>query len=57
MRGKVFVILQGLVLLGVWAMSCNQDARAQTTPLHVSPATIALDSGRTKEVSQVYMAP
>jgi len=42
MRGRVFAILQGLLVLGVWAILCCHDGRAQTT-LHVSPATIALD--------------
>jgi hypothetical protein len=43
MRGKSFAFLQGLLVLGVWATFSNQDGRAQTT-LHISPATVTLDS-------------
>jgi hypothetical protein len=43
MRGKSFAILQGLLVLGVWAFCSDQDGRAQTT-LNLSPATITLDN-------------
>src|SRR5260370_9601018 len=43
MRGKSFAILQGLLVLGVWAIFCNPDGRAHAT-LDVSQTTVILDN-------------